>query len=176
MSEATAFNHFPTKHCLIGHVYGPLMRPALEAADSELAGGRPILEVLERHVRELARLTRRHQALTVAFVGAAEEYAARVGGPPSPGDANDPRVLAPLPEVLVRAITSGQESGVLRPYPPAVDIGRNVINLLIVRSMTTPCESAEDTAELLLTMLFGTLHPQTLVGAGLSGRPFARSG
>lgn len=173
MSEATAFNHFPTKHSLIGHVYGPLVRPALEAADGELADGRPILEVLERHVRELARFTRRHRSLTVAFVGAAEEYAARMGGPPSPGDANDPRVLAPLPDVLVRAITTGQQSGVLRPYPPALDIGRNVINLLIVRSMTTPGESAEDTAELLLTVLFGALHPQTLVDAGLSGRPFA---
>lgn len=173
MSAATAFNHFPTKHALIGHVYGPLMRPALEAADRELADGRPILEVLERHVRELARLARRHQPLTVAFVGAAEEYAARLGGPPSPEDANDPRVLAPLPDVLVRAITAGQESGVLRPYPPALDIGRNVINLLLVRAMTTPRESAENTAELMLTVLFGTLHPQTLVDSGLEGRPFA---
>ena len=175
VSAATAFNHFSTKHCLIGHVYGPLTRPALEAAAVELADGRPILEVLERHVRELAQLTRRHQSLTVAFVGAAEEYAARVGGPPSPGDANDPRVLAPMPDVLVRAIAAGQENEVLRPYPPALDIGRNVINLLLVRTMTTPRESAEDTAELMLTVLFGTLHPQTLVDAGLRGRPFARS-
>jgi hypothetical protein len=54
-------------------------------------------------------------------------------------------------------IATGQEVGVLRPYAPALDIARNIINLLLARSLTALDESPEDTAELLLTP-FGPLH------------------
>jgi hypothetical protein len=35
-------------------------------------------------------------------------------------------------------------------------------------------ESAELTAEIVLTVLFGALRPEVLVEAGREGRPFAR--
>src|SRR6185312_6960428 len=47
----------------------------------------------------------------------------RAGRPADPGDENDPRVLAPVGEVLVDLITRGQLTGELRPWPPAEEIG-----------------------------------------------------
>ena len=47
-----------------------------------------------------------------------------------------------------------------------------VTNLLLLRSMTRPHESAHETAELLLTILFGALSPERLADAGWDSRPF----
>ena len=76
---------------------------------------------------------------------------------------------------MVHLIAAGQEQGILRRYPPAPDIGPQITNLLLVRVMTRPRESAPDTAELMLTVLFGTLRPEMLVASGTAGRPFAGS-
>lgn len=175
VSAATMLNHFPSKHSLIGHVYRPIALPAVQKAERALAQGGDVLDMLERHVRDLARISRRHRTLTVAFVGAVQEYTVRAGGPPNPEDPHDPRILAPLPDAVIHLIAAGQEQGILRPYPPAPDIGPQITNLLLLRAMTRPRESASDTAELMLTVLFGTLRPETLVASGAAGRPFANS-
>lgn len=172
LSAATAYNHFPTKHSLIGHVYRPIVLPSVDHALSRLAGADPVVEVLEAHVRELAGVTRRNQRLTVAFVDAVQDYTIRVGGPPSPADDDDPRNLAPFPTAVTRGIEIGQRDGILRPFPPARDVGPNITNLLLLRSFTRPNEKAADTAEFILTMMFGALLPQLLLDAGPSGRPF----
>lgn len=174
VSAATAYNHFPTKHSLIGHVYGPLVRESLDRAMSRLGGPDPVVEVLEAHVRELAGITRRNQRLTVAFVDAVQDYTIKVGGPPSRGDNDDPRNLAPFPDAVTRGIEIGQADGSLRAFPSARDLGPNITNLLLLRTITRPNEEAKDTAEFILTVMFGTLLPQLLVEAGVEGRPFRR--
>lgn len=128
-----------------------------------------------QRIRDLARLSRRHRTLTVASVGAVQEYTVRAAGAPDPNDPNDPRTLAPLPDAIIHLIAAGQEHGILRPYPPVPDIGPQITNLLLLRAMTRPRESASDTAELMLTVLFGTLRPEALAASGLTGRPFAGS-
>jgi AcrR family transcriptional regulator len=174
VSTATAYNHFPTKHALIAHVYAPLVAPPIERARAMGAEGRDVVEVLEEHVRDLAAATREHEALTVPFVFAVQDHSARTGRAPDPGDDADPRIVAPLAQMLGELIVRGQEEGTLRPFPPGRDFATQVLNLLLLRVMNRRGEAAELTAEIVLTVLFGALRPQTLVEAGTAGRPFAR--
>lgn len=174
VSKATAYNHFPTKHALISHVYAPLVAPPIERARARLAEGCDVVEVLEEHVRDLARTTREHEALTVPFVFAVQEHSARTGRAPDPADHDDPRVIAPLAEMLVELVVRGQAAGALRPFPPGRDFATQVLNLLLLRVMNRRGEPADATAEIVLTVLFGALRPEVLVRAGRNGRPWAR--
>lgn len=174
VSAATAYNHFPTKHALIGCVFGPFVRPSVDRALDRLAADDPAAEVLEDHVRELCAVVREDQPLTVAFIYAVQDYTIRAGGPPTPADLNDPRNLAPFPDAVTALIASGQSHGVFRSYPPAVDLGPNLTNLLLLRTFTRPNETADETAEFILTLAFGALAPKRLLDAGPAGRPFLR--
>lgn len=175
VSPATAYNHFSTKHSLIGHLLAPLIRPSVERALQQLENEDPaILEVLKSHVRELAELMRQNQDLTVPFVSAVQDYTIKVEGPPDPADPNDPRNLVPLPDAVIRAVDMGQARGLFRPYPPARDVGANLTNLLLLRTFTRPKERAEESTEFVLTLLLGALLPQLLIDAGQTGRPFRR--
>lgn len=174
VSTATAYNHFPTKHALISHVYAPLVAPPIERARTLLVEGRDVVEVLEEHVRDLAATIREHEALTVPFVFAVQDHSARTGRAPDPGDHDDPRIIAPLAQMLVELIVRGQADGVLRPFPPGRDFATQVLNLLLLRVMNRRGEPAEETAEIVLTVLFGALRPEVLVRAGKDGRPYRR--
>lgn len=175
VSAATAYNHFQTKHALIGQVYGPLIRPSLEQARQQLSDGAAPSGVLESHIRELAETMRRHQALTLPFIDAVQDYTVKFGTPPDPDDPNDPRNAAPLPAAITTAISVGQASGLFRTYPPATDLGTYVINLMLLRSVTRRNEGADATAEFILTLMFGVLTPDVLLAAGIDGRPFRTS-
>ena len=43
VSNATAYNHFPSKHALIGHVYAPLVQTLRTQAYRDIAAGRPVI-------------------------------------------------------------------------------------------------------------------------------------
>lgn len=173
VSSATAFNHFPTKFALIGHVFAPILHEVLE--EERKQGQVPsTVEALVRHVSRLSVALRAHsnRALTVAFTGALQEYTARVGGQPNPADANDPRIIVPIPTRLTELIEQAQASPDTRTFPPARDFATQVTNLLLLRCLTRPQESAADSAEVVLTIIFGVLRPEILVAAGRDGRPF----
>ncbi|WP_161631732.1 TetR/AcrR family transcriptional regulator [Pseudonocardia asaccharolytica] len=176
VSTATAYNHFPTKHALIGHVYAPLVGPVLAQAAIDLDQGRPVVDALIDHIGALTRVCWRYRALTAAFCAAAQDYTIRVGGPPRPDDEQDPRILVPLTSAIHGLVTYGQLAGALHAYPPATEISGFIINLLLIRSINRPHEPHEQAAELLLTMLFGALRPELLVAGGAAGRPFRRTG
>ena len=90
VSSATAYNHFPTKYALMGHVFRPIIARVLENGQRVLESDEPdLVQALETHIRELCQTTRQHRTLTVAFVGAVQEYTVRVEGPPNPSDSND---------------------------------------------------------------------------------------
>lgn len=171
VSPASAYNHFPTKHALVGHVFKPLITPLVGQAERDRAAGLPIVEALRDQVMALARLCHRHHGLTRAFVSAAQDYAAR-SGTNDPTDENDPRTLAPVPDCLRELVATGQRAGELRAYPAATEISGQVANLLLWRVMNRPTEPARETAELMLTVLFGALRPELLVEAGWNVRPF----
>jgi AcrR family transcriptional regulator len=172
VSSATAYNHFPTKHALIGHVYAPLLRSLRTQAYRDLAAGREIIPALTDQLRALVRITWRHRGLTAALSAGIADYAIKVGRPADPTDENDPRVLAPMADVLVDLIARGQGTGELRPWPPAEAIGSALVDLLLLRAVDRPHDPPELTAELLLTLLFGALRPELLTEAGRQARPF----
>lgn len=169
VSAATAYNHFPTKHALLGHVYSPLVRPLIVQAERDIAADRCMVDALKDQVTALCRTTFRNRQLTAAFWSAVSEYTIRVGGPPAPDDEDDPRTLAPVPDPLHMLIEHGQSHGELRPYPPAEELSGLVVNLLMMRRVNRPHEPPEVTTELLLTVIFGSLRPDLLT---VAERPF----
>jgi AcrR family transcriptional regulator len=173
VSSATAYNHFPTKHALIGHVYAPLVRSLQAQADKDVADKRCVVPALTDQVRAMVRLAWRHRGLTAALSAGMADYAIRVERAPDPRDDNDPRVLAPLSAVLVGLIEHGQRTGELRRWPDAREIGTTIVSLLLARIVDRRQEPPEATAELLLTLLFGALRPEIAAEAGPDARPFA---
>jgi AcrR family transcriptional regulator len=159
VSAATAYNHFPTKHVLIGVVFAPHVATLLVQADRDIARQRPVLEALSDQIDALARLSYYHRGLTAAFTAAVLEYAIRTERTPDPADDLDPRNVVPMIAPLLRLVSYGQESGQLRADPSAVEISSAVVNLLLVRSLNHKDEPAEATAELLRTLLFRTMTP-----------------
>ena len=176
VSAATAYNHFPSKHALVGHIYGPMVRPLLVQADRDLGSGRSVIDALSDQIRALSRISYRNRRLTSAFWSAVEEYTIKVTGPPQPGDELDPRNVAPLPDTIRFLIEQGQRTGELRDFPSALEVGGMIINLLLLRSISRAEEPAEVTAELLQTVMFGMLRPEMLTDAGTNGRPFRATG
>lgn len=172
VSAGTAYNHFPSKHALMGHVFAPLINPVVAQAELDRASGRPVVEGLIDQVTALSRISWRNRALTAAFCAAALDYTIRVEDRPDPADRNDPRALAPLPDAIVGLIEHGQRTGELRRYPPAMDVGIAVVNLLLLRSITRKHEPPQETAEVLLTVLFGVLKPELLAAREIDERPF----
>lgn len=171
VSAASAYNHFASKHTLIGHVYAPYVTALIVEADRDRAAGRSLVDALKDQVSALTRLAFRNRGLTAAFWFALNDYAGgRPGGPPDPDDPDDPRVLAPIPAALSGLITDGQESGEFRRYPEAVDVAGTVVNMLLIRAVNRPFEPPERTAELLLTVMFGLLKPELLQN---DERPFS---
>jgi AcrR family transcriptional regulator len=169
VSAATAYNHFPTKHALLAQVYAPITGLLLAQARSDIAAGRPVAEALDDQVRALCRVCARNQTLTAAFFAAVSEYTIKSGGLYDPSDEADPRTLVPMPDALELLIEHGQRTGELRPYPSAKDVSGLLINTVLTRSVNRPDESPETAAELLLTVMFGALQPERLLGAQ---RPF----
>lgn len=172
VSPATAYNHFPSKHALVGHVYGPLVRPLVVQAERDVAAGRPVVDALSDQVKALTRISYRYRKLTAAFWSAVQEYTIKVAGPPDPADELDPRTLAPVPESIRMLVEHGQRTGELRAYPGSVEVSGVIINLLLIRSINRANEPADVTAELLQTVMFGMLRPELLTDAGADGRPF----
>ena len=159
VSPATAYNHFPTKHVLIGVVFAPHVTPLLIQADRDIARRRPVLDALTDQIDALARLSYYHRGLTAAFTAAVLDYTIRTERTPDPQDELDPRTIVPLLDPVLRLVRHGQQSGQLRPDPTAEDISSTIVNLLLVRSLNHKDEPPRTTATLLRTLLFRTLTP-----------------
>lgn len=171
VSAATAYNHFPSKHTLVGHVFDPLVRPLVVQAERDVDADRPVVDALDDQVRALARLTSRHSGLTVSFWCAVQDYTIRKEGPADPADDIDPRTLVPMPDAIRILVEHGQVTGQLRRHPSADVLSRALVNVLLTFAVTEPDEPAEARAELLLTLLFGALRPELLAGRD-DERPF----
>ncbi|WP_232663608.1 TetR/AcrR family transcriptional regulator [Pseudonocardia sp. TRM90224] len=175
VSAATAYNHFPTKHALLGYVYGPLVRPLAVQAERDIEADRPVVEALIDQVRALARISARYRKLTAALWSAIQEYGTRVEGLPMPDDDADPRVLAPIPDSIRLLAEHGQRTGQLRTFPAASEVAAMVVNLLLIRAINRPEEDPDVTSELLLTVMFGALKPDLLTDPASGERPFRQA-
>jgi AcrR family transcriptional regulator len=169
VSAATAYNHFPSKQALVGHVFAPLLAPPLAQARRDIAADRPAIEALQDQVRALTEISFRHRRLTAAFWAAMQDYTIRVAGPAHPDDELDPLVQAPLTESIRILVDHGQRTGQLRSYPPATEVSRLVVALLLLRCVDIGQHSPAATADLLSTVLVGTLRPDLLVDAAPNG-------
>ncbi len=176
VSPTTAYNHYPTKHALLGHVYGPLLRPLVAAAEHDIATDRPMVDAMTDQVKGLASVLFGQRMLASALFSAVQEYTIRIGGPPDPADELDPRNLAPAPLPVRLLVEHGQRTGQFRTYPPALEVGGMTINLLLIRCVNRPAEGEEAAVEMLLTVIFGMLRPDLLAAAGLDERPFRGGG
>jgi AcrR family transcriptional regulator len=175
VSAATAYNHFPTKHALVAHVFGPVIRPLRVQAEHDIAVGRPAADALKDQIVGLARVSSRYRTLTAAFWAAVEDHTARVGAladPDGPDADADPRLIAPVPLPIRLLIEYGQERGELRGYPDATDLSGMLVNMLLIRAVNRPGEPPADLAELLLTVMFGALKPDLLLADPCAERPF----
>jgi AcrR family transcriptional regulator len=81
VSPATAYNHFPSKHALIGAVYGPLVHSLVQQAEQDRRAGRPVLDALRDQVNALTRTSWRHRGLTAAFWYGVQDYVASIRAP-----------------------------------------------------------------------------------------------
>lgn len=167
VSAATAYNHFPSKHVLIAHVFAPRIRPLVVQAEHDLAVGRDVLPALTDQVRALVRVSRRQRGLMTAFAAAVMDYTIKVAGPPDPSDELDPRNIARMPDTILALIERGQATGALRPHPPAVEISGMLVNILMMRAINRPTEPPEVTTGLILTVLYGVLRPEALLEGDL---------
>jgi hypothetical protein len=56
-----------------------------------------------------------------------------------------------LPQPLVKIIAYGQQAGAFKPEPNAMDVGTYHTNALLMRVLTRPDETAEETAGIVLS-------------------------
>ena len=152
LSVATAYNHFASKQALIATIYAPLLEPLADRARADIEASAPAEEAIRRGVVELARLTHEHQPLTVALIQAISDLTARGG------ERTNPPRLVPFPNPIVALVEAGQERGALGTRLPGREVATFLVNGLLLRVLTRPQERPEDTAELMLAMLFGALR------------------
>jgi AcrR family transcriptional regulator len=166
VSVATAYNHFPSKYALIGHVYSSHVAPVLQQAEHDEAVQRPAAQALADHLHQLGTVFRANRPLTAAFANAVQEFTARVQQRPAPDDQDDPRVLVPVPHGLGVLINAAQCRGELSRHRDATDLSEQMTFLLFLRCVTHPDETPHETAEMLLRMILGVLAPELLVTSG----------
>lgn len=161
VSAATAHDHFPSTHALLGHLRPPLVRNLVVQAELDILAGRPVVESLHAQVTTLGRSSSRSRGPTTALWSAVQDYTIRVAGPPADDDQQDPRTPAPVPPALRLLIEHGQGTGRLRAFPSASDMTGIIVNLVLVRSIDRPNEAPAVTVELLLTVISGALDPNS---------------
>lgn len=159
VSVATAYNHFRSKHALIGHVCLPLVEPLRLAAAADVETQRDPVQSIRRHVRDLAVVISENRRLTHALVAAVQEETIRTGGPPR--DPDDVRLIVPLPQPLAELISDGQRRDLLRLEPSAREVAAYHTNGLVVRLISRPAESPDQLAGLVLSQLIPALDART---------------
>lgn len=159
VGAATVYNHFVNKNVIAGFVFLPVVSDLL--ADPRWSDEAvPPPEALRGLVEELVALTRRHTRLTIAMLEAVNDSTARHGTDITP---DDPRYWVPLPSAFKTVISRGQESGDFLDYPPAEEAGPFFSNMLLLRVLTRPKESAAATTRLVLTVIARTFGVPQLV-------------
>ncbi|WP_181781298.1 TetR/AcrR family transcriptional regulator [Pseudonocardia pini] len=142
VATATCYNHFGSKHALLGHLFAPRIAAAVAVVEAQ-----PPADALRVAVEQAAAMFLADRSLTFALFAAVQEETIRSEGPPrGPGDV---RAIANVPLIL--------ESG-LRHAPPGVDAPRTAryhTNGLLLQVLTRPADSAAEIVTFVLTQLAG---------------------
>ena len=153
VGTATVYNHFSNKNLIAGFAFLPVVEDLLEDtrwSDDAVPPG----DALHEFIEEFATRARTRAPLTIALLEAVNDSAARSGADITP---EDPRYWLPIPGVLTTIISRGQMSGAFLDYPPAVEAGPLFSNLVFLRILARPKESAAETSRLVLTIVERTL-------------------
>jgi len=79
---ATAYNHFSSKHALIGHVYRPIIIRELEYARSLMNPYFGSIAALMLLIESLSEVAHQEIGLTTSLLAAVFEQTIKAGGPP----------------------------------------------------------------------------------------------
>jgi AcrR family transcriptional regulator len=103
VSRATVVANFRDGGGLAAAVWARFLPRLAADAEADLAEGIGLAALVRRHVDRLAGVARAHGQLTVGLFAALFQHATGQG-PPRPSDPADPRLLVPLPTLLVPAL------------------------------------------------------------------------
>lgn len=148
VGTATVYNHFPSKNVIAGHAFRPLIEDLLvdtRWADDAVSPSLALTALID----DLTSRVRSQTALTIALLEAVNDSTARHG---MKMDEDDPRYWVPLPPLFTQIIRRGQDCGEFLGYPRAGEAGPLLSNLLLLRVLTRPAESAPETSRLITTI------------------------
>ena len=161
VSRATVVANFRDAGGLAGAVWARFVPRLSSGVEADVADGMALPAVVRRHVDRLASVARAHDQLTVALFQAM--FAHAIGhGPPRPQDPADPRLLVPLPALLVPAMLAHAEE-VRPPYAEtaaaaldsAAMLTSQALQLCMTRPLLSPSEVAHRVCD---TTLAGMLR------------------
>ena len=158
LSAATAYNHFSTKHTLIGSVFAPIFTPCLERGYGDMHADPDTLEVLERHLRDISEVLHENFRLTKPFLEGVWDALVRFGADHIAPD--DPRMLVPLPAVVLDLVSHGQRVGIFDRTHTPLDAAAYIVNCLTLQVLCQPEASPDHTADLVIKTARGVLRPR----------------
>jgi AcrR family transcriptional regulator len=150
LSLATTYTYFKNKRTIMGHTYHPYFVELDDKLTTDLVN-LPAVRVLEQLVYDLSDLVRQKPTLTVAMLMAAREETVR-NETPTP-DEPGVRQLVALTDLMVACLQRAQDNGEIPATLSVRDIGSYHTNALLLRVFIDPDETAESTAELVLSQI-----------------------
>jgi AcrR family transcriptional regulator len=148
VSRATVVANFRDAGGLAAAVWARFMPRLSSEVEADLAAGRALPVVVRRHVDRLASVARAHGQLTTALFAAVFQQSVNQG-PPRTKDPSDPRVLVPLPVLLVPPLLAHADE-VRPPYAEsataAFDSAAMLTSQALQLCMTRPLLSPADVA------------------------------
>ncbi|MCE3553709.1 TetR/AcrR family transcriptional regulator [Pseudonocardia sp. RS11V-5] len=155
VATATCYNHFGSKHALIGHLFAPRIAEAVARVKDRIVAGAQAHEIVRVAVGEMVLMLTARRTLTFALFAALQEDAIRSDGPPHGPD--DVRVIAQIPLILETALRHA--SDVLGLDLDADRTARYHTNALLLQVLTRPDSTAGDLRDFTLLQLRGALVP-----------------
>ncbi|GAA4539478.1 TetR/AcrR family transcriptional regulator [Pseudonocardia xishanensis] len=140
VATATCYNHFGSKHALIGHLFAPRIEAARARVEA-LAGteAEPYV-VLRAALGEVVTLLLADRRMTFALFAAVQEDTIRSEGPPR--GTTDVRTIANLPVILDAGLTHAAHA-----LDARIDVPRTAryhTNGLFIQVLTRPDAPADD--------------------------------
>lgn len=133
---ATAYNHFHTKQELIGQIYSYVFGELSE----DSAATSDIFVATDTYIRRLASIAGRHRLVTTARL------------------ISDPGVELKEVDLLGSLISTGQQRGIFKLDVSAKDVASYHVMALLIRVATHPDESADKTADLVISQILPVLR------------------
>jgi len=150
VSPATAYQYFKNKRAIVGPALEPFfidMRTRLESDMEQM----PALQALEKLVHNLSSFTRKKQTLTANLLAATREQAIRGEG--RLGEEPDILEFVPFSSLMIGCLKGAQDAGEICTSLRVDQIGNYHVNALFLRIFVDREETAEDTANLVLSQI-----------------------